>query len=150
MHRNLSAECRGIFFTTKNTKKKKKKSWDEQRIPPVKTVSHKIFSGRFVLFVVKKNPLLPNLTDALPMHHFFKVRCLRSHAPPNRRRPDTLPGTLLSRARRVWSAPWLGGDWSFLNHDEKIVLQKRIYKKNHRQSCRNIGIPENHQVSQSP
>ncbi len=52
-----------------------------------------------------------------------------------------------SRARRVWSAPGWVGSGGTLDCDEKIVSRKRIFKKNHRQSCRNIGIPENHKDS---
>ena len=69
---------------------------------------------------------LPLSRDLGIASHLFRVNCPRSHVLSRSQRPGTLPGRLASRARRVWSAPWLGGDRSCLNHDEKIVLQKRI------------------------
>ena len=61
-------------------------------------------------------------------------------------RPGALPGgDLLARAG--WTAPWLGGEWRTLDCDGKIASRKAFFKKNHANSCRNIGNPENHQDS---
>ena len=43
-----------IFFNNERHQRPEKISWEEQRIPAGKAASHEIFSGRLVLFVVKK------------------------------------------------------------------------------------------------
>jgi hypothetical protein len=43
-----------VFFYNEKHQRPEKISWDQQRILTVNAISHEIFSGRFVLFVVKK------------------------------------------------------------------------------------------------
>ena len=43
-----------VFFNNEKHEMTRKISWEEQRILAVKAASQEIFSGRFVLFVVKK------------------------------------------------------------------------------------------------
>ena len=53
-------------------------------------------------------------------------------------------------AREGYGQPPVGGEGSRLNHAGKIVLQKRVCKKNHRKSYRNMLIHESHPDSYSP
>ena len=44
----------GLFFTTKDTKRPEKISWEVRRMLAVNAASMKFFRGRFVRFVVQK------------------------------------------------------------------------------------------------
>ena len=116
--------------------------------PTIKNLSQK----QFWAYVVRKNVKLRVLRCGvrgagcgvqgvrLPL-----VRPVRPVRPALRTCPTCLPHPPpASRAVRVVCPPWLGGERGCLRHGGKILLQKRIFKQNHKGSCRNMGIPGNH------